>query len=89
MFVFLICFFSKKSRGRYIFLLLYEKFEDTKGVIRSCKSKDRQYNGQKFEDPKGVTRSVNQRRIDNTMVDRKNDKRTNYDVQNTTQKTKY
>jgi competence transcription factor ComK len=26
-------------------------------VIRSCKSKDRQYNGQKFEDTKGVIRS--------------------------------
>jgi hypothetical protein len=25
----------------------YEKFEDTKGVIRSNNSKDRQYNGQK------------------------------------------
>jgi hypothetical protein len=24
-----------------------KKFEDTKGVIRSCKSKDRRYNGQK------------------------------------------
>ena len=49
-----------------------QKFEDTKGVIRSCKSKkDRQYNGQQFEDTKGVIRSVNQRRIDNTMVDRK------------------
>ena len=23
-----------------------EKFEDTKGIIRSCKSKNRQYNGQ-------------------------------------------
>jgi hypothetical protein len=33
-----------------------EKFEDTKGVIRSCKSKDRQYNGAK------------RRRTDNTMV---------------------
>ena len=33
-------------------------FEDTKGVIRSRKSKrDRQHNGQKFEDTKGVIRS--------------------------------
>ena len=32
-------------------------FEDIKGVIRSCKSKDRQYSGQKFEDTKGVIRS--------------------------------
>ena len=26
------------------------KFEDTKGVVRSCKWKDRQYNGQKKKD---------------------------------------
>jgi hypothetical protein len=31
-------------------LVVEEKFEDTKGVIRRCKSKkDRQYNGQKKE----------------------------------------
>jgi hypothetical protein len=42
------------------------KFEDTKGVIRSCKSKkDRKYNGQK-----------------------KKNKMTNNDLQNTTQQTK-
>ena len=34
-----------------------EMFEDTKGVIRSRKSKDGQYNGQKCEDTKGVIRS--------------------------------
>jgi hypothetical protein len=34
-----------------------QKFEDTKGVVRSWKSKDRQYNGQKFEDTKGVIRN--------------------------------
>jgi hypothetical protein len=44
---------------------LKEEFEDTKGVIRSRKSKDRQYNDQK-----------------------KKDKRTNNDLQNTTRKTK-
>jgi len=34
-------------------VLLYEKFEETKGVIRSCKSKkDRQYNCQKKKDKK-------------------------------------
>ena len=27
--------------------VLYKKFEDTKGVIRICNSKDRQHNGQK------------------------------------------
>jgi hypothetical protein len=36
-----------------------ETFEDTKGVIRSRNSKDRQNNGQTFEDTKGVTRSRN------------------------------
>ena len=41
-----------------------EEFEDTKGVIRIRKSKERQHNGQK-----------------------KKDKRTNNDLQNTTQKT--
>jgi hypothetical protein len=30
-----------------------EKFEDTKGVIRSSKLKDRQSNGQKNKDKKG------------------------------------
>ena len=39
-----------------------KRFENTKGVIRSRKSKDRQYNGQK------------------------KDKRTNNNLQNTTQK---
>jgi hypothetical protein len=42
-----------------------EEFEDTKGVFRIRKLKDRQHNGQK-----------------------KKDKRTNYDLQNITQKTK-
>ena len=42
-------------------------FEDVKGVIRSCKSKDRQYNGQQFEDIKGVIRS-RKAETDNTMV---------------------
>jgi hypothetical protein len=41
------------------------KVEDTNGVIRNCKSKDRHYNGQK-----------------------KKDKRTNNNLQKTTQKTK-
>ena len=48
------------------FCLLYEeKCQDTKGIIRSRTSKDRQCNGQKNMD-----------------------KRTNNDLQNTTQKTK-
>ena len=41
----------------------FKEFKDNKGVIRTCKSKNRQYNGQKK-------------------------KRTNNDLQNTTQKTK-
>ena len=49
-----------------IIFYIQEKFEDTKGVIRSRKSKKyRQHNGQKNYD-----------------------KRTNNDLQNTTQKTK-
>jgi hypothetical protein len=32
-----------------------ENFEDTKGVIRSRKSKDSQYNGQKKEKTEGQT----------------------------------
>jgi len=46
-------------------VLIQEKFEDTKGAIRSRKSNDRQYNSEK-----------------------KKNKMTNNDVQNTTQKTK-
>ena len=45
--------------------MMLQKFEDTKGVIWSCKLK-----------------------TDNTMATRKKDKRTNNDLQNTTQKTK-
>jgi hypothetical protein len=59
-----------------------EKCEDTKGEVRSRKSKERQHNGQKI--PKGKSEAVNQRK-DNTMVKRK---KTNNDLQNTTQKIK-
>ena len=44
----------------------WQKFEDTKEVIRSRKSKDRQHNWQKVEDTKGLSETVYQR-IDNTM----------------------
>ena len=44
-----------------------EKFEDTKVVIGSRKSNDRQYNGQKI--PKWWSEAVNQT-TDNTMVRR-------------------
>ena len=40
-----------------VFCVLEEKFKDTKGVIRSRKSQDRQHNGLELEDIKGVTRS--------------------------------
>ena len=36
-----------------------EKFEDTKGLIRYHKSKDRQYNGQKKKGQKDKQRSTN------------------------------
>ena len=38
---------------------LSEKFEDTKGVIRSRNLKNKHYNDQRFEDTKGVIRSRN------------------------------
>jgi len=44
-----------------------QKFEDTKGVIISRKSKDSQHNGRKFENTKGVIRNVN-RRTDNALA---------------------
>ena len=37
----------------------YEKFEDTKGVIRNRKLKDRQHNGQKKKRQKDNQRSTN------------------------------
>ena len=45
-------------------------FEDTKGVIRSRKSrKNRHCNGVMFEDTKGVIRSrINQGRTENAMA---------------------
>jgi len=46
-----------------ITLNIEEKFEDTKGVIKRCKTKkDRQYTGQKKKD---------RRRTDNTLAKRK------------------
>ena len=57
--------FLNSTMIMFIKLVAEEKFEDTKGLTRSYKLKDRQYNGQK-----------------------KNDKRTNNDLQNITQNTK-
>ena len=61
----------------YVFLTQreQEKFEDTKGAIRSRKSKI----------PKGQSETVNQRTNNGK---KKTDKRTNNDVLNITQKTK-
>jgi hypothetical protein len=48
---------------------MQEEFEDTKGVIRSRKSKkDRQHNGQK--DTKEITRICKSKKTDNTMAKR-------------------
>ena len=38
---------------------LKEEFEDTKGVIRICKSKDRQYNDQKKKDKRTINHLQN------------------------------
>jgi subtilisin family serine protease len=46
------------------------------------------YTHEKYEDTKGITRSVIRRRTDNTMVNTEKVKRTNYDLQNITQKIK-
>ena len=45
-----------------------QKCEDTKGVIRSRKSKDRQHNDQKCEDTKCVIRSRKSKDTDNIMT---------------------
>jgi len=45
------------------------EFEDTKGVIKSRKSKNRQYNGQKEKDKKttnGLHKSTSKIKIDQT-----------------------
>ena len=56
-----------------------EKSEDTKGVLRTCVSKDKKgHTQEKSEDTKGVLRT------DNTMAKKKNN-----DPQNITQKTIY
>jgi len=67
-----------------------EHFEDTKEVIRSRKlKKDRQYNDQNLEDTKVVlvirSRKSKYRQYNGQ---KKEDKRTNNDLQNITQKTK-
>ena len=45
-----ILWVTKKEVNSSIILLIYTLFEDSKGVIRSRKSEDRQCNGQKKKD---------------------------------------
>jgi hypothetical protein len=45
--------------------------KDAKGLIKSCKSKDRQYNGQQKKEGQTIQWSTEKRRTDNTMVNRK------------------
>jgi len=44
-----------KTHYTHVKKVLEEKFEDTNGVIRSCKMKDRQHNDQKKTKIKGQT----------------------------------
>ena len=64
-FLFIVCFQVSFFIYLFVFTSTKVEFENTKGLIRIPKSKDRQHNGQI-----------------------KKDKRTNNDLQNTTQKTK-
>ena len=61
-----------------------DQFEDTKRVIESRKSKDRQHNGQKVEDTKRVIESRKSKDRQHKVKNEK-DKRTNSDLP--TQKT--
>ena len=70
-----------------------EKFEDIKGVIRSCKSKkdDRQYNDQKKKDrqyngQKKKGRQYNDQKKDRQYNDQKKKDKQWSTIQNTTQK---
>jgi hypothetical protein len=73
---------------------LQEEFEDTKGVIRIRKLKDRQHNGQKKKDrqhngQKKKDRQHNGQKKKDRQHNgqKKKDKKTNNYLQNTTQKT--
>ena len=53
--------FLKKKGFLFIIpqaLILKKEFEDTKGVIRICNSKDQQYNGQKKKDNQRSTKHM-------------------------------
>ena len=41
----------------------YESFEDTKGVIRNCISKDKQYNGKKKKNKKKLIHKTQHRKL--------------------------
>ena len=66
--------------------ILYEEFEDTKGIIRIRKSKkNRQHNGQKKKNRQhNGHKKKNRQHYDR----KKKNKTTNNDLHNTTQKTK-
>jgi hypothetical protein len=49
---------KKQSLIKIFPMLLQDKFEDTKGVIRNRKSKDRQHNGQKKKKQKDKQRAT-------------------------------
>ena len=67
--------FLNSTMIMFIKLVAEEKFEDTKGLTRSYKLKDRQYNGQKTE---GQTiQWPKDRRTDNTMAKRQKDRQYN------------
>ena len=60
-----------------------QKFENTKWIIRSPKSKKvRQYNKQKFENTKWITRIHKSKKNRQYNDQTKKDKRTNNDLQN-------
>ena len=59
----------KRTKGQ-------EKFEDTKGVIRSHESKKRTKGQEKFEDTKGVIRSHESKKDRQCNVQKEKDKRT-------------
>ena len=58
----------KIRNGQRVLYYYEEKFEDTKGVIRSRKSKHRQYSGQKTEVQ--TIQWSKDRRTDNTVAKR-------------------
>ena len=70
-------------------VILIEEFEDTKRVIIIRESKkNRQHNGQNLENDKRIIRIRESKKDIQDNGVKKKEKRTNNDLQNTTQKTK-